>query len=97
MCTPGQSVKAPVAGVITRVAYPYAGNQEYLGLVLQGEWCRCKLFYVKPDSMLIDTWVPEAYIIGTAQDISKKYGAEMLPHVHLEMTVDPALFLKQED
>ena len=97
LCKPGQEVIAPIAGLITRTAYPYAGNRQYLGLVLQGEWCEVKLFYVKIKSWnLVRKRVKAGDVIGIAQDISDKYGPGCLPHVHLEMRVDPALFLEGE-
>jgi len=33
-------------------------------------------------------------VIGTAQDISKKYGEGMLPHIHVEaLSLDVSLFI----
>ena len=96
-CAPGQEVKAPVAGVVTRVAFPYAGDRKYLGLELQGEHCKAKLFYCRPKSWnIIGKRVAAGEVIGIAQDVSDKYGPDCIPHVHLEMVVDPALFLEDE-
>jgi hypothetical protein len=33
--------------------------------------------------------VSEGDIIGRAQDISLKYGKEMKPHIHMEVSMDP--------
>ncbi len=92
-CTPGQSVKAPHGGRITRVAYPYASDMRWKGCVIEGLDVTTKMFYLDPNPDLIGTTVLEGQHIGAAQNISKKYPG-MTPHVHLRVTnVDPELLM----
>lgn len=93
ICIPGQTVVAPYSGKIVRIAYPYA-DKSYGGLVLDDGRLRVKMFYLAPILEFVGTWVTEGDPIGKAQDISKKHGSGMTPHIHLEIeAVDPLLFL----
>lgn len=90
--TPGQIVYAPIEGTVERYARPYADDNNYSGLVIQGEHARIKMFYVNPQVEQGDE-VKAGQVVGFAQDISKKYGSDMAPHVHLEFeTINPELF-----
>lgn len=93
ICKPGQTVVAPFTGRIVRLAYPYA-DKTYGGLVLDDGRLCVKMFYMEPISEFIGTWVDAGDPIGRAQDISKKHGAGMTPHIHLEIAgCDPLFFL----
>ena len=94
VCTPGQDVPAPISATIVREAIPYADDDRYSGVVLQGEHMRLKMFYLSPDRSLIGKKVKAGQVIGTAQDISQKYSPAMMPHIHLEIVeMDPELFV----
>jgi len=94
-CLPGEYVFAPISGNISREAIPYA-NKEYSGCVIVGKLQTIKMFYFKFDKSLIGKQVAQGDIIGTAQDISKLHGSEMLPHIHVEIiSIDPDLFINQ--
>ena len=85
LCTPGQSVVAPISGKVTRLAYPY-NDRSYGGLVIQGSSLAIKLFYIQPNSGIVGREVKQGEAIATAQDISERYSIGMKPHVHLEIT-----------
>ena len=92
-CEPGQPVYAPISGHIVREARPYA-NEEYSGLVIQGENMCVKLFYLSPYRGNIGKYVEQGDVIGKAQDISMKYGSPMVPHVHLQIEhINPDIFI----
>ena len=96
ICAPGEIVKSPIRGVITRIAYPYPDTSLYQGVEIEGDVMTLKLFYVKPYYAKIGQMVTAAEEIGVAQDVRVRYPDEkdMLPHVHLEIVkVNPALFL----
>jgi hypothetical protein len=94
LCKPGQEVVSPISGKIVRVARPYAGDANYAGCVIENSRVTVKLFYLLPDPSKIGKLVSAGEVIGTAQDISKKYGGEMQPHVHVEIVeVDPMYFI----
>jgi hypothetical protein len=81
---PGAAVVAPISGEITRIAIPYVG-QEYSGLVITSKAMTVKLFYFKPLSEIVGNTIREGMVIGFAQDVSKMYGEDMLPHIHLQI------------
>jgi murein DD-endopeptidase MepM/ murein hydrolase activator NlpD len=87
LCTEGQNVYAPFDGTITRVTYPYGGNTRWTGLELVGDnGFTMKMFYVVPAK--IGKTVKAGEVIATAQAISKKYGAGMKDHIHVELRKD---------
>lgn len=93
LCIPGQAVVAPIGGVVTRKAYPYA-DRSYSGLVIQGKNCRIKLFYVEPIIGVIGKTVKQGETIGYAQDITLRYDDNMKPHIHLEIeSINPDVFI----
>jgi len=93
-CHPGQPVKSPIDGSITRIARPYADSEEYSGCVIQGKRISVKLFYLSPFPEIIGKRVTAGETIGKAQDISRRYSDKMTPHIHLEIDhCDPLLFL----
>ena len=88
LCKPGQPVVSPCAAQVTRLAFPYEGAFEWKGLLLKNGPYAVKLFYLEPDESLIGQWIEEGQVLGHAQDISKRYGAEMLPHIHIEIRAE---------
>jgi murein DD-endopeptidase MepM/ murein hydrolase activator NlpD len=95
ICSPKQDVVAPIDGVITRIAYPYT-DKKYEGVILENDFVRLKIFYFIPIPRLIGKQVRQGDVIGYAQDIRKKYGDKMIPHIHLEIdSIDPNLFIRR--
>jgi len=96
LCEPGQDIVCPIFGArILRVANPYADDQNYSGLFIRNAHMAIYLFYIQPDMSLIGEHVHLFDVIGTAQDISKKYSPGMQPHVHLQITdIDASLFME---
>jgi len=91
LCDPGQHIVAPIAGIFTRIAYPYP-DKTYSGLVIEGKHLTVKMFYFDPLPDFIMLEIFQGQVIGVAQDISKRYGGLMLPHIHLEIVnFDPAI------
>lgn len=83
---PGQQVFSPIAGRFVRIAYPYAGDPDYTGVVLSGEGYEVKVFYIRPSAYLKPgTLVARGQTIGTAQDLRVKYGLGITPHIHVEV------------
>lgn len=83
LCNPGQDVVAPLAGFVTRIAFPYGDDLSWKGVVIQGDWCRIKLYYLDP-FVGAGKQVYRGEPIGKAQNISLRYGGEMRAHIHLE-------------
>ena len=54
-----------------------------------------RLWYFEPYKSLIGRWVDGGAAIGTAQDVSEKYGGGMLAHVHFQIDkVNPLLLME---
>jgi len=93
-CTPGQRVYSPITGLVNRHLRPYAGDGRFKGIEIVDEGQRiCKLFYVLP-IVPTDAGVLAGQIGGVAQDISIKYGSKMLPHIHCQLIIKPAMRFK---
>jgi len=95
---PGQPIMAPMKCLIKRKAIPYADTPYYSGVLLIDGPVQIKLFYFDPDLSKIGSMVEQGEVIGVAQDISERYGPQMIPHLHMEMRVygvlvDPEQFL----
>lgn len=90
ICEPGQSVVAPIAGLIIRRARPYKKGK-FSGLLIQGRHIALKMFYFKPTANIIGHYVHQGDKIGEAQDISEKYPG-MIPHIHVRIdSADPEI------
>ncbi len=91
----GDPVFAPISGVIARRVQVYADDTRWVGVEITGERVTVKLFYVVIAPFTVGTTVDCGDVIGVSQDISEKYGDEMLPHVHLEITnLDPECLME---
>lgn len=84
LVNPGQDIKCPVDGKITRIAYPYAGDTDYKGFVLVSGPYEIKIFYANL-SVSVGSTVKKGQVIATAQNISAKYSSSMANHVHFEV------------
>lgn len=96
VCEPGQDIISPIAGVFVREANPYAlpSKYNYRGLLIESPFMTLEIFYVYPIAELLGHSVKQGQVIGTAQDISRKYPG-ITPHVHLQIiSIDPEIFTK---
>ena len=92
-CVPGQDVKMPVSGIITRIKRPYA-NSDLNGIEIKTPVMQVTIFYMEVYKDLIGKKVFSGYVIGKAQDVSKRYDG-MTPHVHLQIdSIDPSIFIE---
>ena len=96
LCQPGQVVRAPFAGRITQLVYPYPTDHRWQGFELQnsGNSLSARVYYCIPTAGLIGQSVQQGQAIATAQAIATKYGPGMKNHLHLELrkngvVVDP--------
>jgi len=90
---PGHKVLSPIDGLVTRQARPYA-HENYSGLEIEGDRITVVLFYLRPLKGIVGSQIEKGDIIGIAQDISKRYGKGMIPHIHLRITrCDPVLLM----
>lgn len=94
---PGEQIRTPISGVVTRHPVPYSGDI-YRGIEIKGDNFTVKMFYLLP-SAPIGKHVKAGEAIGTAQSISQRYTAPMTDHVHVEyydkngVNIDPTPML----
>ncbi len=90
MCTPGQIVVSPINGRVIRIAYPYADDRSWRGVLIGDSNFQVKMFYVDPYPHIIGRVVLAGDNIGMAQNISERYGGQgMEPHVHCQLALRP--------
>lgn len=95
MCTPGQDILMPVAGIIARVSMPYKDDERWLGALIVNPRIEIKMWYFVPN--LLGMELKAGSVIGTAQNIGEKYEG-VTPHIHLRIVrIDPMLLFPETD
>jgi len=96
-CEPGVVILSPVAGVVTKHGYCYGDDLSYRYIQITSHVYRRhhRLFYVLP-SLAVGNAVEVGEDIGEAQDISARYDARMVNHVHYEIKMD-GKYINPED
>lgn len=84
-----EPVYSPISGTVTRLAYPYADDTSYKGLVIENSGILVKLFYVSP-TVTPGTTVKAGQQIGTAQNLNRRYPG-ITNHIHVEVYVNGQL------
>ena len=105
-CEPGGPAFAPATPISFGPSLPYP-KLDYGGIQFDLGWCFIELWYVKLHSWVSD---PRAIIkqgmeIGICQDIREKvststgkpFGDRMIPHLHLQIRLNPYHILPQGD
>lgn len=88
-----QKVVAPCDAIVVRRAYPYV-DRKYQGILLKTETLTIKIFYFTPHEFYEENDVVFAgEFLGYGQDISKKHGPDMQPHIHMEVAFHPNTLL----
>lgn len=103
--TPGQQVKAPLSGKVTKISKPYASGID--ALVLSGveieasDGTKCWLWYMQPATNIVGRVVKAGTtIIGTAKTLQNRYKNGITDHVHLRIhdrnnvKINPATVIK---
>ena len=93
---PGCIVLAPWDCEVQKVGYPYGDDLSFRYLTLwpsaSGD-CYWKIFYIDPVLSVVGRDVPVGTMLGTVQDLAKKYPADdihpagIVNHVHVEKWV----------
>lgn len=85
--SPDEQVRAPFKLKIDRVSFPYA-TSDYSGIAFTASsgdtMYDGRMWYFEPDINLIGKTVRKGQVIGTAQQINKKYSG-MINHLHLQL------------
>jgi len=82
---PGEVVRAPISGAVERIGVAYKGERElqFVEITDLSAGNKARVFYVSP-SIMVGSKVKSGDILGTAQDLTKRYPNGMTNHVHLE-------------
>lgn len=83
----GEEILSPISGYIERYPDPY-GDGQYSGVQIKGTGVHqgylVKMFYLSP-SVPVRGKVVAGQKVGNAQNISRRHGASMINHVHVEI------------
>lgn len=87
LAEPGLLLLSPVAGKVTKLGYPYAGDMHYRYIeVTSNKGLKHRFFYVSPE-ILLKQIVVVGQLLGVVQDVKAKYPTlpAMRNHVHYEV------------
>jgi len=87
----GTPILSPIEGKVIRVAYPYASDMSFTGLLIKGtgahQGLEVKIFYMKPTSNIVNKAVKPGQQIGTSQSLLNKYPG-ITNHIHIEIKLN---------
>lgn len=80
---PGEVVKTPISGTVTKVGYPYGDDLSYRYVQITKDGYDFRLFYVEP---LVENgdYVQAGSVVGHVQNLGQRYPG-ITDHVHLEI------------
>jgi murein DD-endopeptidase MepM/ murein hydrolase activator NlpD len=95
LADPGDPVKSPIRGKVTRIVYPYADDLSFKGVEIVNDGVIVHLLYVEPLKMFIGREVGMGSVVGHAQDVRKRYpnDKDMKNHVHHRCYINPVIFM----
>ena len=82
----GQEVRAPIAGFVTRVGFPYKDSAEfrYIEITNRSTGYTARVMYVGPE-VQVGQALALGQVIGHAQNLKRRYPNGITNHVHLEI------------
>lgn len=84
LAAPGTAILAPVAGIVTKLGYPYGDDLSFRYVEIRSHaGCKHRLFYVEPARELRSD-IRKGSVVGHTQDLGKRYPG-MPNHVHYEI------------
>ncbi len=87
VAAPGEAIRAPIAGVVTRIGAAYGGSDSlrYVEIVNPVTRYTARVLYLRP-LVRPGALIEAGDMIGQAQDLGVRYPAGMTNHVHVEFT-----------
>ena len=103
--TPGQQVKAPISGKVTKISKPYSSGIDAMVLsgveIVASDGTSCWVWYMQPSVNIIGSVVKAgSSIIGTAKTLKNRYKNGITDHVHVRIhdrhgaKIDPDTVIK---
>jgi murein DD-endopeptidase MepM/ murein hydrolase activator NlpD len=86
VATPGQTVRAPISGYVTKIGYAYPDDQtlRFVEIDNPALHLTARVFYVDPQVAVGDA-VAIGHPIGQAHSLQHRYPLGITDHVHLEI------------
>lgn len=105
IATPGQQIKAPLSGKITKISKPYSSGIDAHVLsgveIVASNGTTCWIWYIQPSVNIVGTVVKAGTsTIGTARTLKNRYKNGITDHVHVRIQkkngtkIDPATVIK---
>lgn len=99
--TPGQQVKPPLSGVVSKISKPYSSGIDATVLsgveIIASDGSKCWVWYMQPSINIVGKVVKAGDgIIGTAKTLKNRYKDGITDHVHVRIhnrngiKIDPA-------
>ena len=87
---PGQQVKAPLSGKVTKISKPYSSGVDAMTLsgveIVASDGTICWVWYMQPSANIVGTVVKAgANIIGIAKTLKNRYKNGITDHVHIRI------------
>ncbi len=87
---PGQKVKAPMSGVVTKISRPYRTGIDALILsgveILASDGSKAWVWYIQPDPYVVGSVVKAGTsVLGIATTLTNRYKNGITDHVHLRI------------
>lgn len=106
-CDPGAEIYSGVAGIVTKIGYPYSQNDSTPKNTLKSclryvqvtdvNGLNHRYFYVKPNANIsVDVVVSRGTLLGTCSDLNAIWGIRMKNHIHYEVK-DGSMYLDPND
>jgi peptidoglycan hydrolase-like protein with peptidoglycan-binding domain len=88
--TPGQDVKAPLSGVVTRISRPYSSGVDAAVLsgveIVASDGTLCWVWYMQPAADVVGSVVQAGTsVIGTARTLKNRYEGGITDHIHVRI------------
>ncbi|NOR81076.1 MAG: peptidoglycan DD-metalloendopeptidase family protein [Methyloprofundus sp.] len=103
--TPGQQVKAPLSGKVTKISKPYSSGVDAMVLsgvqIVASDGTTSWIWYMQPSANIVGTIVKASTsVIGIAKTLKNRYKNGITDHVHIRihnrdgMKINPSTVIK---
>ncbi len=82
---PGEIIKSPISGVVTKYGYPYKNTRKLRYIEITGPVYRVWLMYASKNKISIGSRIFKGNVIGTAQNVAGYWGGNMRNHLHIQV------------
>lgn len=101
---PGQQIKSPISGKISKISKPYSSGIDAMVLsgveIVASDGTTCWVWYIQPSISIVGSVVKAGDIIGIAKTLKNRYKNGITDHVHVRIhsrqgiKINPATVIK---